>query len=152
MSFSDKVKDISEISGTKPWENLSLQDALIIIAMYATQLDPAAKDKKKVRRIADLAKEHPLFSEKSADVVARIHRLVESSDMADLDQAVDQAVKSLTLKLRQTAFEWAAELAAGSGSLPEENQEIMEQLRTKLFIDTHSAKKIINEAIADSTD
>ena len=152
MPFPDKVRDISEISGTKPWENLSLQDALIIISMYATQLDPAAKDNKKVRRIADLAKEHPLFSEKSADVVARIHRLAESSDMADLDQAVDQAVKSLTLRLRQTAFEWAAELAAGSGSLPEENQEIMEQLRTKLFIDTHSAKKIINEAIADSTD
>jgi len=150
MPFSDKVIDASEISGTKPWENLSLQDALIIVAMYAIQLDPAAKDDKKARRIADLAKEHPLFSEESVDIVARIHRVIKSTDMADLPQAVDQAAKSLTLKLRQTAFEWAAELAVDGGSLPEEKKEIVEQLRTKLFIDTHSANKIISEAIADS--
>lgn len=152
MTFTDKVKNASEISGTKPWENLSLQDALTIIAMYAAQLDPAAKDDEKVRRIADLAKEHPLFSEKSADIVARIHRLAKSTDMANLLQTVDQAAKSLTLKLRRTAFEWAAELAVGSGSLSEGKQEIVEQLRTKLFIGTHSASKIINEAISDSTD
>jgi hypothetical protein len=152
MTFSDKVIDASEITGTKPWENLSLQDALIIIAMHAIQLDPAAKEDKKVKRIAALAKEHPLFSEKSADIVARIRRLAKSTDMANLPQAVDQAAKSLTLKLRQTAFEWAAELAVDSGSLPEEKQKIVEQLRTKLSIDSHSANRIINEAISDSTD
>jgi hypothetical protein len=152
MPFSDKVIDASEISGTKPWENLSLQDALIIIAMYAIQLDPAAKDGQKVRRIAELAKEHPLFSEESGDIVARIHRVAKSTDMADLSHVVDQAVKSLTLKLRQTAFEWAAELAVDKGSLPEEKQEIVDQLRTKLYIDTHSANKIISEAISDSID
>ncbi|MEJ2163972.1 MAG: hypothetical protein P8X90_00485 [Desulfobacterales bacterium] len=152
MSFFDKVKDASEVTGTKPWENLSLQDALIIIAMYAIQLDPAAKDNQKVRRIADLAKEHPLFSEKSADIVGRIRRVAKSTDMANLSPAVDQAAKSLTLKLRQTAFEWAAELAVDSGSLPEEKQKIVEQLRTKLSIGSHSAKKIISEAISDSTE
>jgi tellurite resistance protein len=150
MTFTDKVKSASEISGTKPWENLSLQDALTIIAMYAAQLDPAAKDDEKVRRIAALAKKHPLFSEKSAAIVARIHRLAESVDIADFPQAVDQAVKSLTLKLRQTAFEWAAGLAVDNGILSNEKQELVEQLRTKLYIDTNTANKIINDAVTNS--
>ena len=152
MPFSDKVKAASEISGTKPWENLSLQDALVIIAMDAIRLDPAAKDAQKVGRIADLAKEHPLFSEKTADIAARIRRVAKSTDMAHLPRAVDQAVKSLTLEFRQTAFEWAARLAVDRGSLPEEKQEIVDQLRQKLFIDAHSAHKIISEAIAESAD
>lgn len=150
MPNSYRAKVTSEISGTKPWENLSLQDALIIIAMYASQLDHAARDDTKVRRIAALAQKHPLFSEKSADVIARIHRLAKSADTADFPQAVDQAVKSLTLKLKQTAFEWAAELAVSSGNLPKEKQDLVEQIRTKMLIDTHTANSIINEAIDKS--
>ena len=151
MSVSDRVNKASEISGTKPWENLSLQDALIIISMYAAQLDPAAKDNKKVKRIADLAQKHPLFSDESADVVARIHRLADPAGSGDFLQVVDHAVKSLTLKLRRTAFEWTAELAVVDGVLPKEKQELVEQLRTKLYIDKHAAHRIISEAIENST-
>jgi len=150
MTLSNLIKFAPEISGTKPWKNLSLQDALIIIAMYAAQVDIGAKDGEKAKRIADLAKQHSLFSDKTDDVVARIFRLADSPGTRDLPQAVDRSIRSLTLKLRRTAFEWAVELAVDNGILPAKKQNLIEQIRTKLLIDTHTANSIINEVIEKS--
>ena len=150
MAQSEDIKVEPDISGTKPWENLSLQDALIIIAIYAAQVDPAAKDDVNIQRITDLAKNHPLFVGEPSDAAARTHRLAKSVGKRNFPEAVGQATKSLTLKLRQTAFEWAADLAVDNGILPKEKQARIEQLKIKLFIDTNVANKIVNEAIAKS--
>jgi hypothetical protein len=150
MPLSDSIKYAPEISGTKPWKNLSLQDALLIIAIYAAQLDTAVKDEASAKRIADLVKQDPLFSNESADIVARIYKLSKSARVRDLPKAVDHATKSLTLKLRRTAFRWAAALAVDNGILPEKNQDVIEQLKIKLLIDANTADKIINKAISQS--
>jgi hypothetical protein len=152
MPISNLIKFAPEVSGTKPWKNLSLQDAIIVIAMYAAQVNMGAKNVKKARRIAGLAKKLSLFSDETDDVVARIFRLVDSPDMRDLPKAVDQAAKSLTPELRQTAYELAAELAVDNGILTADKQGIMEQIRTKLLIDAHTAGSIINEAVEKSKD
>ena len=64
--------------------------------------------------------------------------------------AVDQAAKSLTLKLRKVAYELAAELTVEDGNLPEDKQGLLEQIRTKLLIDAHTADSIINDAVEKS--
>ena len=150
MTLSNHIKFAPEISGTKPWKNLSLQDALIIIAMYAAQVDIGAKDDEMAKRIAVLAKQHSLFSDETDDVLARISRLADSPGIQDLPHAVDRSTKSLTSKLRRTAFAWSVELAVDNGILPDEKQRRIEQLRTKLLIDAHTANGIINEAIEKS--
>lgn len=150
MSISNLIKFAPEVSGTKPWKNLSLQDAIIVIAMYAVQMEMGAKNEEKAGRIAGLVKKHPLFSDETDDVVARIFRLADWPGMRDLPKAVDQAAKSLTLKLRQAAYELAAELAVENGNLPDDKQGLLEQIRTKLLIDAHTADSIVNDAVEKS--
>ena len=67
MSISNLIKFAPEVSGTKPWKNLSLQDAMIVIAMYAAQMEMGAKNEEKAGRIAGLVKKHPLFSDETGD-------------------------------------------------------------------------------------
>jgi hypothetical protein len=58
---------------------------------------------------------------------------------------VEQAANSLTPKYRQTAFKWAIQLIFAKEKPIEEQNEILEDLKIKLLIDSGDAKSLITE-------
>jgi hypothetical protein len=144
MRVSNNIDINSNISSTKACENLTLQDSLIAIAVYAVQADPDNPDDD-IKRIESLAKKYPLFKEEPKKILARICKFVNSMSIGNPLDTVGLAARSLTPKYRETAFKWTIELVSAEGELSEEQNEIIERLRIKLSIDSKAAKKFIAE-------
>jgi len=132
----------SHVSTTKTHKNLTFQEALIAIAVYAAQIDPDKPDHD-IKRIEDLAKKNPLFNEEPQELRARINKFVNSMRIGNPLDTVGLAANSLTPKYRETAFKWASELVLAEEELSEEQNEILDWLRIKLSIDSKAAKNFI---------
>jgi hypothetical protein len=139
--FNNKSVD-TEVSTPKTHKNLTFQDSLIAVAVYAAQIDPNEPDKD-IKRIEDLAKKNPLFEEKPKELRARINKFVNSMRIGNPLDTIGLAANSLTPRYRETAFKWASELVLAEGELSEEQNEILDWLRAKLSIDSKVAKRFI---------
>jgi hypothetical protein len=73
MSLTNDINVGPDISGTKPTKNLTFQDAIIAVAVYASQLDPHDCDED-IEEIQSLAQNHPLFNEDSERTRSRIYK------------------------------------------------------------------------------
>ena len=144
MSVLDNIGDTTQNSTTKSYKNLTLQDSLIAIAVYAAQIDPN-ESSKDIKRIEDLARKNALFRENPEALRARINKFVNSMGTGNALNTVKQAANSLTPKYRQTAFKWATQLIFAKKKPPEEQNEILEDLKIKLLIDSNVAKRLINQ-------
>ncbi|MEJ2727300.1 MAG: hypothetical protein P8185_02120 [Deltaproteobacteria bacterium] len=109
MSVISHMGDTARDSTTKSYKNLTLQDSLIAVAVYAAQIDPHDPSKD-IKRIEDLAIKNTLFKEKPEALRARINKFVNSMGTGDPLDTVKRAAKSLTPKYRKTAFKWATQL------------------------------------------
>lgn len=123
-------------------KNLTFQDALIAIAVYAAQIDPS-EPHSDIKQIENLAKEYPLFNEDAKALRARINKFVNSMQNENSLDIVKRAAYSLTPGYRETAFKWAAQLIQAKDELSEGQNEIIDELKIKLSIDANTAKKII---------
>ncbi|MGD8765510.1 MAG: tellurite resistance TerB family protein [Desulfobacteraceae bacterium] len=144
MSVLNNISVNTNISSTKTQKNLTLQDSLIAIAVYAAQIDPDNPNDD-IKRIEDLAKNNPLFREEPKALRARINKFINSMRVGNPLDTVGIAAMSLTPKYRKIAFKWAIELVLAEGKLSEEQNEILERLRIKLSIDSKAANKFITE-------
>jgi hypothetical protein len=133
-----------DISRTKPISNLTLQDALIAITVYASQTDPANCEGD-VNRIVALARNHELFNENSEATRARINKFVEHMNADKSNRYVDLAAASLPSKLKKIAFSWAVELSLDQAGSLEEKQNRIDDLRIRLGIDNLIARQLINK-------
>ena len=70
-----------------PFEDLTVQDALTIIAVFAAQMDPE-KCADDVRRIGAIAENHPEFVETNRNILKRINKFVNSMLAAEDQQKV----------------------------------------------------------------
>jgi len=144
MSVLNNANVDPNISSTKTYKNLTLQDALIAIAVYAAQIDPD-NPKDNIRQIENLAKKNSLFKGESNEISDRILKFVSLLRNGNPMDIVEIAAMSLTAKYKQMAFEWAVELVCADKELSEEQNEILDWLRIKLSIDSHVANKIIHQ-------
>jgi hypothetical protein len=129
---------------TKSYKNLTLQDSLIAVAVYAAQIDPY-EPSKDIKGVEDLARKNSLFREKQKALRARIDKFLNSMGTGNALNTVKQAANSLTPKYRQTAFKWAIQLIFAKKMPPEEQNEILEDLKIKLSIDSNVAKRLISQ-------
>jgi hypothetical protein len=145
MALFDKTKKEMASYQTGTFADLSVQDALTIIAVYAAQMVPDHCEED-VRRIGSIAKSHPAFVETKENVFKRINKFVNSMIAAD-DQlkAVEIANDVLTPELRKTAFELAAEVALSDKVLTDEKKRVLDTLETNLSIDSKVARKTIEK-------
>lgn len=142
MSVLNYIGDTTQNSTTKPYKNLTLQDSLIAVAVYAAQIDPN-ESSKDIKRIEDLARKNALFRENPEALRARINKFVNSIGTGNPLDTVKRAANSLTPKYRETAFKWATQLILAKKKISEEQNEILEDLKIKLSIDSRVAKKLI---------
>ena len=142
MSVPDNISATSKDSTTKSYKNLTLQDSLIAVAVYAAQIDPN-EPYKDIKRIEALANKIALFTEKPDALRARINKFVNSMGIGNSLDTVKRAANSLTPEYREIAFKWAAQLILAKWKLSEQQYEILEDLKIKLSIDNRVAKKLI---------
>jgi hypothetical protein len=142
MSVLNYIGGTTRNSTTKSYKNLTLQDSLIAVAVYAAQIDPN-ESSKDIKRIEDLARKNALFRENPEALRARINKFVNSIGTGDPLDTVKQAANSLTPKYRETAFKWSTQLILAKKKLPEEQSEILEDLKIILSIDSNVAKRLI---------
>jgi hypothetical protein len=142
MSVLNYIGDTTQNSTTKSYKNFTLQDSLIAVAVYAAQIDPN-ESSKDIKRIEDLARKNALFRENPEALRARINKFVNSMGIGNPLDTVKRAANSLTPKYRETAFKWATQLILAKKKISEEQNEILEDLKIKLSIDSRVAKKLI---------
>jgi hypothetical protein len=147
MTFSNKTEKETAVYQTETFKDLTVQEALAIIAVFAAQMVPD-HCKEDVRRIADIAENHPEFVETRENILKRINKFVNPMLTAgDQIKAVEIASDVLTPDLRKTAFELAVEVAFPERVLTDEKKAVLEKLETKLLIDSIFAQKTIEKFI-----
>ena len=139
----NKIKKSKADDGYKfgPFRNLVVQDAIIIIAIYAARIDPYCCEKD-IKRIAGIAERSPVCVEKKKGIFSRINLFVNEMRMVDRERAFEFAIEVLTPELRKTAFELSAEVVITGNALPDQKRKILEKLVTKMSIETQFAAKV----------
>jgi len=127
---------------SRPFRKLVVQDAIIIIAIYAAQIDPSHSEEE-INRIERIAESYPVCVEKKKGILSRINLFVNEMRKVDRDKAFEMAMEILTPELRKTAFEMAAEVVITGNKLLDQKREILEKLMEKMSIETQFAGKFI---------
>ncbi len=146
MTISDEIKKEIDAYQKGPFEDLTVQDALTIIVVYAAQVDPEACEED-VRRIESIFENRPEFDEKRKGIFARINTYVNSMQATDPQQALETAANVLKHpELRRSAFELAAEAALPDRVITDEKKKILEKIAARLYLDDefvqHTIEKI----------
>ena len=127
---------------SRPFRKLVVQDAIIIIAIYAAQIDPFHSEEE-INRIERIAESYPVCVEKKKGILSRINLFVNEMRKVDRDKAFEMAMEILTPELRKTAFEMAAEVVITGNKLIDQKRENLEKLMEKMSIETQFAGKFI---------
>ena len=113
-----------------PLEDLTIQDGLIISAVYAVQADT-----EKCNQIKDLAQKHSLFVEKPEDTSTRVNKFTNLMQGGHPLKAVEAVTRSLKPAHRKQAFEFALEAALVDGVFTQKKKKTLQSLATKLALD-----------------
>ncbi len=133
-----KTRDVYKFG---PFRKLVVQDAFVIVAIYAAQINPSCCQED-IKRIAGIAERCPVCVEKKKGIFSRINLFVNEMQKLDREKAIDLAMEVLTPDLRKTAFEFATEVVVTGDSLPHQKRKILEQLVEKMSIDSSLLKVI----------
>ena len=136
--MSDREKMVFQ---TGLFDDLTIQDSITIIALYAAQLDPE-DCKEDIDRIMAVLKSDTLFSEEHPITRDRINKFQNSMEKVTPLNAVERAAKVLTPELRQKAFIIAAQIRKAIQEI--RSTKILESLATKLSIEKELVEKTID--------
>ncbi len=125
-----------------PFSKLVVQDAIIIIAIYAAKIDPSCSEEE-IKRIEGIAEHCPECVEKKIGIFSRINLFVNEMQRVDREKALEIAMEVLSPELRNTAFELAAEVVIKGNTLPDQKTKTLEELVTKMSIEAQFAATVI---------
>ena len=121
MSLADDAKKEIAAYQSAPLEDLTIQDALVIIAVYAAQIDPEdCRDG--IQRIGGVLEKCEFCVEKKEGIFSRINKFANTMQAIDPLKVVDIAAKILKPEVRETAFELSAEVAMPDKVLTDQNR------------------------------
>jgi len=125
-----------------PFRKLMVQDAIIIVTIYAAQIDPSCSEEE-VKRIEGIAERCPVCVEKEKGIFSRINLFMNEMRKVGREKALEIAMEVLSPELRKTTFELAAEVVIKGNTRPDQKTRILEELVTKMSIETQFAATII---------
>ena len=147
MTLSNETKKGMAGYQSGPFEDLTMQEALTIIAVYAAQIDPE-KCQDDVKRIVATAERLPEFVAKKESIFSIVNKFINSMQAIDSQKAVEIAANGLTTEMRKSAFKLAAEVALPDKVLTDKKKSVLDNLETKLSISSEFAQKTIEKFIA----
>jgi chorismate synthase len=124
-------------------EDLTIQDGLIISAVYAVQADT-----EKCNQLRELAQKHPLFVEQPENTSARVNKFTNLMQGHQSLEAVEAVTRNLKPAHRKQAFEFALEAALADAVFTEKKKKILRMLGSKLDLDNEFVDQNL-EAIQD---
>ncbi|MEX1329447.1 MAG: hypothetical protein AB1Z29_21815, partial [Desulfobacterales bacterium] len=133
MTLSNETKNEMAAYQSGPFEDLTIQEALTIIAVYAAQMDPK-KCQDDVKRIVATAERLPEFVAKKESIFSFVNKFINSMQAIDSQKAVEIAADVLNTEMRKTAFKLAAEVALPDKVLTDKKKSVLDSLETKLSI------------------
>ena len=142
MSLDDNAKIEMAAYQSGPLEDLTIQDALVIIAVYAAQIDPE-DCREDIQRIEGVLEKCEFCVEKKKGILSRINKFANTMQAIDPLKVVEIAAKILKPELRETAFELAAEVAMPDKVLTDQKKEALDTLAAKLSVGAEFVKKTI---------
>ena len=141
LKIGEKEKKVFQ---TGLFDDLTVQDAFTIIALYAAQLD--TKDcQDEIEKISDFLNNDALFSEKYSETRDRINKFQNSMEKVTPLRAIEKAKKVLTPELRQKAFMLAARIGKASQEI--RAIKILQSLASKLSIEKEMVQKTIDSTL-----
>lgn len=142
MSLADDAKKEMAAYQSGPLEDLTVQDALTIIAVYAAQIDPedCIED---IKRIEGVLEKCEFCVEKKEGIFSRINKFANAMQAIDPLKVVEIAATILKPELKEIAFELAAEVAMQDNVITDEKKEALDTLAACLSLDNEFVKKTI---------
>lgn len=126
-----------------PLDDLTVQDAMTIVAIYAARVDPEDCEED-VERIKAILETYPAFRE-TKDIVPRINIYINTMRSVTPIDTLDLACTALQPEQKQTAFEIAARIVISDRPLTEEGKRILRTITSKLPVDGRFARKTIEK-------
>jgi hypothetical protein len=146
MAKIDEVDKEMAAYETRPLEGIKLQEALVIIAVYAAQLD-YQNCEADVQRIEAILERHELFVARKKAIFSLINKFVNEMEVSGSQKALEIAADTLTPEQRNIGFELAVEVALPDGILTAEKKKMFDMLRAQLSIDSDFAQAAIRDKI-----
>jgi hypothetical protein len=129
-----------------PFDDLKVQEALTIIAIYAAQMD-YQNCETDVKRIEEILEDHPLFVARKKEIFAMINKYVNEMEVGDSDKSLTIAADALKPEQKKTAFELAVDVALTDKNLTDSEEKILATMKSRLSISDEFAKQAIRNKI-----
>ena len=143
MTMIDKEANEMKAYQTGPFEDLKVQEALTIFAVYAARMD-YQNCEADVRRLSEILARHPIFVARKKEILSLINKYVNSMEAGDPDNALIKAADALTRVQKNTAFELAVEVARPEKELSADEKKMFDTLQARLAVDDEFAEKALN--------
>ena len=127
---------------TGPFDDVKIQEALTIIAVYAAQMD-YQNCEADVKRIEAILESHHLFVARKKEIFSLINKFVNEMEVGGPHKALELAADALTAEQKKTAFELAVEVALADKNLTAGKRKMLDSLKDRLSISTDFVVKTI---------
>jgi hypothetical protein len=142
MAINDTLDKKMAAYQAGPFEDIKIQEALTIIAVYAVQID-YQNCEADVKRIEEILESHHLFVARKNEIFSLINKFVNEMEVCDPHKALELAADALTPEQKKIAFELAVDVALPDRNLTDEKRRMFDTLKDRLSISNKLAEKII---------
>ena len=142
MAITDTLDREMAAYQAGPLDDVKIQEALTIIAVYAAQMDHQNCEAD-VKRIEAILESHHLFVARKKEIFSLINKYVNEMEVRDPHKVMELAADALTPEQKKTAFELAMEVALTDKNLTAEKRKMLDTLKDRLSISTDFVEKTI---------
>lgn len=140
MAMIDKKQKEMAAYQAGPFDDLKVQEALTIFAVYAARMD-YQNCEADVKRLAEIFERHPMFVARKKEIFSMINKYVNSMGAGDPNKALDKAAEALTREQKNAAFELAVEAAQPGEELTADEGKMFAMLKTRLSVSNEFAQR-----------
>jgi hypothetical protein len=125
-----------------PLDDVKIQEALTIIAVYAAQMDHQNCEAD-VKRIEAILESHDLFVARKKEIFSLINKFVNEMEVRGPNKGLKVAVDALAPEQKKAAFELAVGVALSDNKLTDEKKKMLDTLKDRLSISNELAEEVI---------
>ena len=127
-----------------PFEDVKIQEALTIIAVYAAQMD-YENCEADVERIVAILDHHPEFVARRKEIFPLVNKFVNAIKVSDPVKVLKIAANALTPEQRRVGFELGVKVAQPDQNLSADKKRMFDTLKAQLSISDEFARQLLGK-------